>query len=243
MTSLKFDNCVESNKNYYLDFPITLDENKKYRAGLVYFSGWNNIHNIDNTNDKFFYSDNNGQTINTIKFIHGAYDINDLDKEIKRKMFPNETKKEYPINLQVFKMGSKVALDITDNKYSVIFKNDSKLNNLLGFKENKTYNKGYHIAENHANITHIQTIHIACDFIESNYVLNEDTKRVPIIYSFPAYTVPIGARIVEKPSNPRMYNVYKNVIEFVNIRIFDNKNNDINFNGEKFSLEIYITEY
>src|SRR5207247_821017 len=116
----------------------------------------------------------------------------------------------------------------------------NSLINLLGFEKNiLLYQVGYHIAENHANISHIQTIHIDCDLIDSNHILNSKTHlKKPVIYSFPAYTIPIGSCIVEKPFNPTMFNVGKKTIDFININIYDDDGAGINFNGELFSIEI-----
>ena len=241
--TINLNDCVNTNDNYYFPNPIILDTNKQYEAGLVYFCGWNNIHNITDENNVFSYSSDDGKSFKKIKLINGAYDISDIDKEIKRNLEINNDYdpklKTYPINLEVFKMGSKVVLNIMNDKYYVDFVTlQNSLVNLLGFK------KGYNIAENHANITHIQSIHIDCDLIESNYVFRGDKKSIkrPLLYSFPAYTVPIGARIVESPANPRMFPVHKKTIDFININIYDNNGKQINFNNEPFGLEILICE-
>lgn len=268
MTSLKFDNCVSTNQQFDFPHPIQLNENKNYKAALTYFSGWNNIHNITEKNNIFKYS-TDGKTYQEIKLIPGAYDITDINSELQRQMKQNgdynEKTKSYPITLEIFKMGSKVVLNITDELYTVDFnipersssEQSSSLADLLGFAKIK-YRKGYNIAEFTANIINIQTIHIDCDLIESSYIVGKDHETLeqsskayadttevlkrPVIYSFPAFQTSVGSRIIEKPYSPRFYNVHKKYVDSVRIHIYDNNGNDINFNGEEYSIEIYIKE-
>ena len=51
--------------------PIQLDPIRHYKAALRYFTVYNNIVNIVNTNNVFRY--NNGSGWNTINLISGAY--------------------------------------------------------------------------------------------------------------------------------------------------------------------------
>lgn len=246
MISLKFDNCTSTNNQFDFPHPIKLNENKNYKAALTYFSGWNNIHNITETNNTFKYSKDEGKTMIEIKLIPGAYDITDINTELHRKMKQNGDydikTKTFPIKLELFKMGSKVVLNITNELYTVDFMFiQNSLAGLLGF-ENKIYSKGYNIAPNNANIINIQTIHIDCDLIESSYIFGKEVLKRPVIYSFPAFQTPVGSRIVETPYSPRFYNVHQKCIHSLRIHIYDNNGNDINFNGEEYSIEIYIKE-
>jgi hypothetical protein len=245
--SIKLDNCKNTNDRYDLQ-TIELDENLNYKAGLTYFSGWNNIPNITEANNVFRYSSDNGATWKEIKLITGAYEIADIAKELMRHQningdYISGKSIDYPLEFDVFKMGSRVVLKINAANYVVDFLTiENSLRDLLGF--NKTmYQKGYHIAENICNISHIQTIHIDCNIIKSNHIVNGSKKILrPVIYSFPAYAIPTAARIVEKPSSPKMYNVITKTIDSICIRIYDDDGKDINFNGEPFSLEIIIEE-
>ena len=73
-----------------LRVPIKLDPNRHYKVALRYFTVYNNIDNIDNTNNVFCY--NIGSGWNTINLISGAYEITQIDADIKRQINNNEVK-------------------------------------------------------------------------------------------------------------------------------------------------------
>ena len=250
--TINLDNYTETDINYTLPHPITLKGKSEkslhgsgYKAGLVYFSGWNNIYNVTTLNNTFVYSSDAGINYKTITFNPGMYNIKDIIDELKNNLKNNNETVEttgstvYPFELDIFRPSSKVVLNITNGNYIVDFKK-STITEFLGF-EKIMYVKGRNIAPNIPNISHIQTIHIDCDLINSNYIVKDNstvTDRRPVIFSFPAYTEAIGSRIVKQPANPRMFDVNKDYISKINIKIYDNFGNLINFNGEKFSLEI-----
>ena len=83
--SITLNDCTNTDDNYHFPHPIQLSPDKNYKAGLVYFSGWNNIHNITDANNIFRYSSDGGVKFKEIKLINGAYNISDIDNELKKK--------------------------------------------------------------------------------------------------------------------------------------------------------------
>ena len=67
-----------------------LDQNKKYEAALLSLDMYNSIPNIiDGKNNVFEYSIDNGSTWKIITIDTGAYELEEIDNEIQRKMIAN----------------------------------------------------------------------------------------------------------------------------------------------------------
>src|SRR5438093_13067582 len=84
---------VSKTSSFETNFPVPLklDPSRKYEAALTYFSAYNTIFNVDDTNNKFIYSvdparADNGTTWKTIKLPNGAYEINQINDEVKRQV-------------------------------------------------------------------------------------------------------------------------------------------------------------
>ena len=83
---------------------------------------YNNIVNIDNTNNIFRY--NNGSGGKIITLITGAYEITQIDAAIKRQMSDNET-----INIIARTEINRLGINIAKNGFQV----DRNINEFLKF--------------------------------------------------------------------------------------------------------------
>ena len=66
--------------------PIKLDSKRTYKASMLFFTTYNFIVNINETNNIFRYSHNSGNDWNVITLPIGSYEISQIDAEIKRNM-------------------------------------------------------------------------------------------------------------------------------------------------------------
>jgi hypothetical protein len=89
------------------------------------------------------------------------------------------------------------------------------------------------------NIIKSNTINIEVDFIDGMLV---NGKQSNIIFSLPTFTVPIGYKIYEYKSNPIYYPVNKNTIGKYRVRIVDENNKLISFNGEEICMSLHIQQ-
>ena len=211
--------------------PIKLNPDRHYKAGLRYFTVYNNIVNIDNTNNIFRY--NNGSGWKVITLITGAYEITQIDAEIKRQMNDNEA-----INIIARPEINRLGINITKDGFQVDRNINNTLTNFLGFTNNTTpLSKGYHIAENQAVISDVYTIDLECNIIQGG-IINGMEKQ--IIYDIPSFTVPIGAKIIEQPQNINFFPLNTTLLDEITVRILNQDGNLINIPGEhKFcSLKI-----
>ena len=95
------------------------------------------------------------------------------------------------------------------------------------------------MAQNSANIIDIHTINIKTNLIDGGYINN---KRNNILHSIPTFTVPVGYKIIEKPSFPIKVPLKKKNIDVITIEIVDEDGNLIDFGGEKINIRLSIEQ-
>ena len=134
-----------------------------------------------------------------------------LNKEIQRLMAFNgdwnANKNEYYINISVNTTNSKTIVNITKSQYLVDFTKPGTLREIFGF-DSKIIATGYNLSDRVIQITNITSINIEFDLCEGSYV---DGEYGSILYDFPAYTVPVGYRIIERITVPIYLPVHKKI--------------------------------
>ena len=220
--------------------PIKLNPDRNYECGLKWFAASNTIFNIDTNNNKFIFSHNNGKEWTTITLRQDAYEIKAINEEIQRNMREKNkwdaANNSYPINIST--TATRIIINITDNNYKIDFSKSNTLRDVFGF-DAQVLHFGRNVAQNTANITNLSTINVDCSFVKGMY-LNDKTSS--ILYSIPAYTVPVGFKIYEKESAPVYLPIIQNTISQYRIRIVDEDNKLINFNGEEISMLLHIKQ-
>ncbi len=69
-----------------------------------------------------------------------------------------------------------------------------------------------------------------------------NNKISNILYTIPAYTVPVGYKIFQKEASPIYLPLTRNNISNYRIRIVDEDGNLINFNGEEITMLLHIKQ-
>src|SRR5438093_7450413 len=229
---------VSKTSSFQTDFPVPLklDPSRNYEAALTYFSAYNTIFNVDDTNNKFIYSVDSGKNWKTIKLPNGAYEINQINDEVKRQVGSALTGVgiEIGVNLST----TKSYINITKPDYKVDFSKPNTLRDMLGFTS-QILSTGYNISNNIVQITNISAIMIHCDLIHGSYINGKDSN---VIYSFPSYTVPTGYKINIFPNTPIYLPVSKSVISSILIKITDEQDNVLNFNREEITIGLHIRQ-
>lgn len=222
----------ESKYSLRLEQPINLDQNKNYNVSLIFFTVYNTIKNVTSKNNSFHYKEKNKEW-KTVKLREGSYEIENLNTEIQ---------KQTGIDENVFSFGAISYL----NRAEIKIKKDSGLwikfdtnsfGNILGFN-NETY-KETTTAQNRADISKISTINIKTNLIDGGYIRH---KRNNILHTIPTFTVPVGYKIIEKPSFPIKAPLSKKTIDVITIEIVDEDGNYIDFSGEEITIKLIIEQ-
>ena len=137
--------------------------------------------NINEENNVFTYSSDDGATWKTITLPKGSYTLGAIQKEIKRGMRENgdEENETYPIsvlgNVNTFQIVLKI-----DTKYIVNFRKKNSIRSVFGFNDKK-YGEGLHKSKSIVNILPVNSIQVHVSNVVGSY-----TRGTPssVIYSF-----------------------------------------------------------
>ena len=183
----------ESSFNTILNPTLQLDRDKEYEIALVNPETYYSFPNIDETNNVFVHSPDNGKLWVKIKIPEGSYEIDDknntIQHEMKKRGHHDPINEDYYINVSANSKTLKSVL-ILEKDYQ------NSLAKVLGFTGAK-YTGGFHESENVVNILSINSILVNIDIILGSYV-NGTTKNT--IYSFFLKVSP-GYKIIETPIN------------------------------------------
>ena len=230
----------QSSFNTLFNPKIELDRNKVYEIALVNLETYYSFPNIDDTNNVFVYSPDQGTTWVKIKIPTGSYEIDDLNNtihlEMEKQGHYEEVNNEYYINISANSNTLKSVL-IIDSGYQVDFNQPNNLSKVLGFTGTK-YVEGFHESENVVNILTINSILVNIDMIGGSYV-NGTTKNT--IYSFFPKVSP-GYKIIESPVNLVYLPLLIDTIANLNLSITDQDDNLLNLRNEKLTVRFHIRE-
>ena len=219
---------------------IELDREKKYEIALVNLETYYSFPNIDDSNNTFVYSHDQGQTWTKIKIPIGSYEIDDINQKLRSEMeragHYDEVNNEPFINIAANSNTLKSIL-IIGGGYQVDFNHANNLSRVLGFTGQK-YGEGFHESEKSVNILSINSILVNIDIIEGSYV-NGKTKNT--IYSFFPDVSP-GYKIIESPVNLVYLPILTDTIQNLNLSITDQDENILNLRGEKLTARFHIRE-
>ena len=202
--------------------PIELNNDLNYELGLLWFSCYNSICNINNSNNKFQLNDK------IITISPGAYEVKDL----------NEKLKIYKLEIILDMSTAKCTL-ILPKDLILIIENTSFFHTMLGFQPGLYNKEGKYSSQNKVDIIDISTINITCDLIKGSYANGVERN---ILYSFPINTVPFGYKIIERMSNPIYIPITRKLIESIKISIVDENDKLIDFNGETINLYLHLKQ-
>ena len=89
-----FQIIVSDNKSSFntrLNPTLQLDRDKEYEIALVNLETYYSFPNIDETNNVFVYSPDNGNSLVKIKIPVGSYEIDDINNTIQHEMEKNRS--------------------------------------------------------------------------------------------------------------------------------------------------------
>ena len=238
-----FQIIVSSNKtNFNTRFnpKLELDKDKVYEIALINLETYYSFPNIDETNNVFVYSHDQGQTWTKIKIPTCSYEIDDLNNTIRFEMEKaghyDEVNNDSYISISANSNPLKSIL-IIESGYQVDFNHQNSLPKILGFTGTK-YEEGFHESENVVDILRINSILVNIDIISGSYVIGT-TKST--IYSFFPKVSP-GYKIIESPVNLVYLPITLDTIDSLNVTITDQDDHLLNLRNEKLTIRFHIRE-
>ena len=238
-----FQIIVSDNKSSFntrFNRMLQLDRDKEYEIALVNLETYYSFPNIDETNNVFVYSPDNGNSWVKIKIPVGRYEIDDINNTIQHKMekrgHHDPINDDYYINISANFNTLKSVL-ILEKDYQVDFNHPNSLAKVVGFTGAK-YTEVFHESENVVNILSINSILININIISGSYV-NEMTKNT--IYSFFPKVSP-RYKIIETPVNLVYLPIILDTIDGLNVSITDQDDHLLNLRNEMLTIRFHIRE-
>ena len=220
----------ESRFKTRLNPKLQLDRDKEYEIALVNPETYYSFPNIDESNNVFVYSPDNGNSWVKIKIPEGTYEIDDINNTIHHEMENrgqhDPINEGYYINISANSNTLKSVL-ILDEDYQVDFNHQNSLAKVLGFTGAK-YTGGFHESENLVNILSINSILVNIDIISGSYV--NGTKVSP------------GYKIIESPVNLVYLPITLDIIDSLEVSITDQDDHLLSLRNEKLTIRFYIRE-
>ena len=216
-----------------------LDRDKVYEIDLVNLETYYSFPNIDETNNVFVYSPDNGNLWVKIKIPEGSYEIDDINNTIQHEMEKrghyDPINEDYYINISANSNTLKSVL-ILEEDYQVDFNNQNSIAKVLGFTGTK-YTEGFHESENVVNTLRINSILVNIDIISGSYVNGTTKNTIPF---FPK--VSPGYKVIESPVNLVYLPLTLDTIDSLNVSITDQDDHLLNLRNEKLTIRFHIRE-
>ena len=227
----------ESKFTTILNPTLELDRDKKYEIALVNLESYYSFPNINETNNVFVYSPDNGNLWVKIKIPEGSYEIDDINNTIQHEMekrgHHDPINEDYYIYISANSNTLKYVL-IMEKDYQVDFNHQNSLATVLGFTGAKN-TKGFHESE---NVVRINSILVNIDIISGSYI-NGTTKNT--IYCFFRKVSP-GYKIIETPVNLVYLPITLDTIDRLGVSITEQDDHLLNLRNEKLTIRFHIRE-
>lgn len=217
--TLSITGCSSVLTTYY---PNTLQLDGEYECALLHFSTFNSIPNIDKSNNKFYYGNNE-----VIEIPEGTYELQDINDYLKSEI------KDAAIKLRCNNNTLKTTIFCTKD---INFIKEDSFRRLLGFNKQILKANKWHVSQSPVNILPTTVVRIECDIVSGSYVNGEPSH---IIHEF-ALNVPPGYRIVDISKNAIYFPVNQNNISCIHIRLLDINNRLINLRGEEVQVYLHL---
>ena len=217
--------------------------NEQFKAAVTFLSVYNGIFNSTSKNHKFYFSKSiiDDNHFNLIIIPNGAYEIESLDKEIKRIIISQGyfNLKDYPflIKPNFSNLGS--IIEIHNEESAISFIPVESIRDLLGF--NKTsINEKYILSPKPVDIISFDNIFIETDITKGMIFRGKPTG----INHNLTMTVNPGYKYVESFRGGIQWYVKesKDVISNVNFRIKNENRNLVSFIGQSLTFRLSIKE-
>lgn len=205
-------------------FPPVLLSDGNYEIGLLSFDTYNSIPNVDETNNAFYFGDNE------VAFIPaGTYEVDAVFKFMQEKIEEKNHIFTYESNLNTFKTSLKCSVDID-------FSKPNSVGPLLGFHNRVLPANVKYKSDKIVDIFRVNVIDVQCNISSGSY-----TNGVPShsLYAFASKVGP-GYKIHEVPTEVIYLPIDVKVLDHIYLKIVDQAGNLIDFRKERITIRLHI---
>ena len=214
--------------------PLIFPQDCHYEMAVCSLETYYSFPNIDESNNMLKVSLNKGTTWKLIKIPTGCYEIQAIDKEVKRLVVKAGGKKD-DVTITPNLNTLQCILILKDN-IAVDFNIVNSLRSVLGFDAKSFTGPGRFESKNVVNIMNVNSIMVHCDIIGGSRLNGEER---PIIYSFFPNVGP-GEKIVSRPKNLIYLPITLGVISHMTCWLTDQDNKQLNLRGEEITITFHI---
>ena len=233
----------KSSHEEHLSQPLQTN-NKQFKIAVTFLTGYNGNFNLTNSNNKFYFmkSNNDEDGFVQITITPGAYEIEPMDKELK-KIFIGEdhfTEAIYPFKIKpnFSTLGS--IIRISPQGPIIGFRFDDSIRDLLGFNARTLYEE-YNLSPNPVDIKSINNIFIETDIAKGMIF---EGKRSCIIMNFTMSVSPGYKYICRFEGGIQWYMIEsKDVISSISFKLKKEDNELVSFNGQSISFRLSIKKH
>ena len=231
----------KSTHEEHLSQPLRTN-NKQFKISISFLSGYNGIFNVTNNKNKFYFK----KTISDDGYIKitipiGAYEIEALDKELKRIIISENhfTQGNCPFKIKpnFNTLGSIVRISQQGPIIGFMF--DDSMRDLLGFNARTLYEE-YTLSKNPVDILSFDNIFIECDSARGMIYRG---KQSNIIHNF-TMDVSQGYRCIEKFRGGVQWYMMesKGIISSICFKLKNENSQLVSFNGQSITFRLSIKE-
>ena len=133
----------------------------------------------------------------------------------------------------------KTKLDVRSGIIAIRFDEKSFFSTILGFTpgwDYKHYNK--YTSQKIVNLGNTNKKHLKCDCIDGSVV---NGFRQPILYSFVLDKLP-GYKVFSEPETIHYKKINKSVLNTITFYLEDDKNKEVDFNGETLTFTLQMVK-
>lgn len=224
-----FKPLIDLRKRGWADGDSSWSENGTWVMGLIDFSTYHTVPNIDSTNDLLYYQDVTGTGVfKKLVIPTGAYSVTDLNDYIKKKL------KKENIDFELTANNSTGTAAINCNT-KLDFTRARTIRHLIGYPS-KIFNAGTSTSIHPVTITRINIMRILCNITAGSY---RNGDHLHVIHEF-FPNVPPGFKIIEVPKTVIYLPINTSQIDHITLQIVDQDNNPIDFREEAITVRLHL---
>jgi hypothetical protein len=228
-----------------LNKPLELDERLLYTLRLDSFNGWQSAININDTNNAFAYSYDNGTNFVRITLPRGLYSIDQINLYMRSVMKVNNhydsVNNKYYALIAVDENQNRCFINLTNN-YQFDF-SLSNINLMFGFeKQIYTTQNDNLFSPNIGKMSESLQMLVYCDLVEPNIFIDSEgnLKTLQYIATHPLFLTEPNSRLTINKSNPPKFRLLKSSYntDTFTIKLLNENLKPLDFNGETSILHL-----
>ena len=215
--------------------------NKHFKLAITFLTGYNGIFNVTNSINQFYLSRSPGGETFWITIPPGAYEIENLNNEIKRTINDDGhfTETDYPFQIKpnFSTLGS--IVETSRKGPTLCFLPSDSIRDLLGFKP-KLLREGYNLSDYPVDILSFDNIFIKTDVAQGMIYRG---RRSGIMHNFTMDADP-GYKYIENFRGGISWYMLqsKDITSSISFKLKNENNEIVSFNGQPITFRLSIKE-